>query len=323
MASLSIQRFDYSQVEGQGQDFLNELNEEITQAMCKDGVVIIENALSKKQTDQIVDELSPFIQVSPLGTGGLERGRRIGALVARSKSSHAAIAHPAVMHICKQLLGAQAREENQVQFMQRSRGEGDYQWRVGLTQVIDILPGQERQGMHRGNGLWGHDFVGQGLDMQIETMWALTDFTEENGATHVIPGSHRWADVTQRSEERGAVTWFGKLDQEDVQASMDAGSVLVWTGWTVHGAGANKSDQERIGMNIDYTLAFLSQEENQFLACPPHIARELSEEIRHLIGYRQDGVALNYVADVQTPQDVIRAEFDVLDPNSKRETPVR
>ena len=97
---------------------------------------------------------------------------------------------------------------------------------------------------------------------------------------------------------------------------MSKGSVLVWTGWTVHGAGENRTDHRRLGMNIDYSLSFLSQEENQFLACPPHLARNLNESMRRLIGYTQGGGALNYFADCLRPKVALNGNYDVTVPGS-------
>ena len=89
-------------------------------------------------------------------------------------------------------------------------------------------------------------------------MWAVTDFTEEMGATRVIVGSHLWED--DRAEADPALT---------TGAVMSKGSVLVYTGSIYHGGGANLSDVHRIGINVGYSLGWLRQEENQYLACPP------------------------------------------------------
>ena len=154
--------------------------------------------------------------------------------------------------------------------------------------------------------MWGFDFRSSRLDPQVETMWALTDFTEDNGATHVVLGSHR--HTASRASVVGLPT---------VQATMAKGSVLIWTGWSVHGAGANRTDERRVGMNVNYALGFLAQEENQMLACPPHLARALDTELQRLIGYRQPMGALNYVAECQSPADsVLRDDFDVLVPGA-------
>ena len=310
----NLSRFDYQA--SKDDDALDSFNESLVSAMDADGVLVIENALSRKEADEIVSEMTPFIESTPHGLHGLEKSRRVGALVARSPASHKAIAHPAILHICEALLGQQSRSGNEVRLIQAPKGSGKYPWRLGLTQIIDVGPGQEKQPVHRGNGLWVHNFAGTGLDLQMETMWALSDFTEENGATHVIPGSHRWNDVTDPDSNSKTMTWYHTSNFETVQATMPKGSVLVWTGWTVHGAGANNTDARRIGMNIDYSLSFLSQEENQFLACPPNVAKNLSTEMRRLIGYTQPAGALNYFADCLPPRYALMENYDVLVPGA-------
>lgn len=314
MSTPRIQRFKYRNALAGGS--LPELNADVVRAVCEDGVAVIEDALTADEAAEIVTEMRPFIDTTPHGLHGLECSRRVGALVARSRASHRAIAHPAVLHVCEEILGRQVREGNEVRITQTPRGQGRYPWRVGLTQIIDVGPGQKKQGVHRGNGLWVHDMAGDRLDPQIETMWALTDFTVANGATHVIPGSHRWSDVRQGDKDEGTKTWLGEVDKTSVQATMPAGSVLIWTGWTVHGAGANTTQERRVGMNIDYSLSFLSQEENQFLSCPPEVARTLSDDMRRLIGYTQGGGALNYFADCMRPKEALKDGYDIMVPGA-------
>jgi len=124
------------------------------------------------------------------------------------------------------------------------------------------------------------------------TMWAATDFTEEMGATRVIVGSHLWKD--DPSEVDSALT---------TGAVMDKGSVLVYTGSLFHGGGANTTDLHRIGINVGYSLGWLRQEENQYLACPPDIARTLPEGLLRLMGYQRGSFALGYVDDMREPLD--------------------
>lgn len=308
-----LQRFDFRTAREKG-DF-SSFNQEVFEAIDVDGVAIVEHALDDTVMDGIVSEMRPYIETTPHGLHGLENSRRVGALVARSSSSHHAIAHPTVLDVCQKVLGDQARKGNEVQIIQSPRGKGKYPWRLGLTQVIDVGPGQARQPVHRGNGLWVHNLAGHGLDPQIETMWALTDFTKENGATHVVIGSHQWPDVTSPQESE-TMTWYQKSEFQTVQATMPKGSVLIWTGWTVHGAGANKTQSRRIGMNIDYSLSFLSQEENQFLSCPPKLAKTLSKDMQRLIGYSQPAGALNYFADCLPPNYSLNEDYDVMVPGA-------
>lgn len=168
-----------------------------------------------------------------------------------------------------------------------------------LTQVIRILPGQGEQPLHRDRLAWG-GFIPRSIEPQFNTIWAITDFTFENGATRVVPGSNRWGD--ERRAESHEVGY----------AEMRAGSVLVYSGSVIHSGGHNQSTTERIGINITYTLGWLRQEENQYLSCPPQIARDLDPELRELIGYSMGSYALGYFSPPTAPgegPEVVPPEF--------------
>jgi ectoine hydroxylase-related dioxygenase (phytanoyl-CoA dioxygenase family) len=124
-------------------------------------------------------------------------------------------------------------------------------------------------------------------------MWAMSDFTDSNGATRVIPGSHKWEDKLRPGYE------------DTVPAEMAKGSVFVYIGSVYHGGGANRSDGRRLGINVGYTLSWLRQEENQYLACPPEVARTLDEDLAKLIGYRRGAYALGYFGDLQDPMEAL------------------
>ena len=150
-----------------------------------------------------------------------------------------------------------------------------------------ILPGEADQTLHRDRIAWG-GYIPKAIDPQSNTIWALTESTEENGATRVIPGSHEWP-----------------LDQkpaschEGVQVSMTQGSVLCHGGSVIHGGEENRSTQTRLGLNVTYCLSWLRQEEDQFLSCPPEIARELPQEMTDLLGYTMGNYALGYYASLE------------------------
>jgi ectoine hydroxylase-related dioxygenase (phytanoyl-CoA dioxygenase family) len=146
--------------------------------------------------------------------------------------------------------------------------------------VIRIMPGQEAQAIHRDRWAWGTHL--KGVEPQLNTIWALTDFTVENGATQVIPASIDWEDSRQPTPD------------EITHAKMKRGSVLVYSGTVFHGGGANVSTTDRWGLNITYALGWLRQEENQYLSCPPEIARTLETDLQHLIGYAMGSYALGY-----------------------------
>ena len=118
--------------------------------------------------------------------------------------------------------------------------------------------------------------------MIMPAMWALTDFTAENGGTQIVPGSHVW------EHERAPFA------DEVVNAEMPAGSVLFYLGGTWHGGGDNKSNTMRTGMALQYSLSWLRQEENQYLANPPEVAKDYPERLRRLIGYDFGGPYLGF-----------------------------
>lgn len=294
---------------------------------------MIEHALPPEDCDQLVAEMHPYLDATPHGLHGLGGTRRCGALVARSQASHKMVMHPAVLNLVNAVLGEQQLKDNLVSIGNfRGKGDGErgiaYPWQLHLTQIIDVGPGgggkllphafgrsNGQEGvtnLHNANSMWVHNF-GERMDLQLEVMWALTDFTEANGATWGVLGSHR-----------ASPPWGpGGFKERAVQCTMAKGSVVCWTGWSVHGAGINSTaHSRRIGMNVNYALAFLAQEENQLLACPPHLARNLPRDLQRMIGYFQPSGSLNYVAECQSPEDsVLREDFDVLVPGAHLHQP--
>ena len=91
---------------------------------------------------------------------------------------------------------------------------------------------------------------------------------------------------------------------------MSRGSVLLYTGTVLHGGGQNRSKNPRVGLNLTYCLAWLRQQENQYLSCPPHIAKSLDEELQELIGYTQGTYGLGYFSDPEKPAET----FDLMVP---------
>ena len=240
-------------------------NAEIMKIVERDGAVILKNVLSPAQTAQVKAEILPFVEATAPGTDDFT-GRhttRTGALVARSPTCRDLIMSKPVLEACDAFLLPNCQR-----------------YQLHLSQVIRIKSGQPKQPIHRDRWAWGKYL--QGLEPQLNTIWAITDFTRENGATQVVPGSIDWPDDRQPTEE------------EVGYAEMSAGSVLIYTGSVFHGGGANESGADRIGINITYTLGWLRQEENQYLSCPPEIARTLDPELQALIGYAMGSYALGY-----------------------------
>ncbi len=251
--------------------------EEIHEALARDAVVVVDELATHDQIDAISREMAPFIENTPVGSDDFSgrSTRRTGALVARSPSSRPLIQHPTVLDVAGRLLHRATS------------------FQLHLTQTIAIGPDSPGQQIHRDQ--WAFDFFEfpADHDIQCNTIWAMTDFTEENGATRVIPGSQAWDN--------------GRHDvSETVPAEMTKGSCLLYTGKVYHGGGENRSNTTRTGLNITYCAAWLRQEENQYLSCPPEIAETLDDELLKLMGYRIGAYALGYIDDVRDPLEAVR-----------------
>jgi len=252
--------------------------EEVARLLARDGCCVVDAVASPEVLAALGAELEPWIEATAVGSDGFSgrRTRRTGGLIARSRTARLLAQHPLVLGAVKGIL------------------EGATNFQLHLTQAISIGPGEPAQLVHRDQ--WAFDFFPfpSGYEVQCNTLWAVTDFTERNGATRVIPGSHRLGDGLR----------FEEKDTEP--AEMRAGSVLFYTGALYHGAGANRSDATRIGLNLTYARAWLRQEENQYLAVPHETARELPEELLRLMGYARGAYALGYVDDLRDPLDALR-----------------
>jgi ectoine hydroxylase-related dioxygenase (phytanoyl-CoA dioxygenase family) len=143
---------------------------------------------------------------------------------------------------------------------------------VSSLSSIAICPGETAQPIHADDQLIPLDKPH--APTVCNTMWALTDFTEENGATRVIPGSH----LADHSPE------FGK-HFDSVAAEMSKGSVLVWHGSLWHGGGANRTDRRRIGIAMNYCAGFIRQQENQQLGLPLELIRGFTPRLQELCGF--------------------------------------
>ncbi|MDO8431904.1 MAG: phytanoyl-CoA dioxygenase family protein [Candidatus Binatus sp.] len=243
---------------------------EVLAALEREGCVVVRGVIDQAQRDAIARELGPYLETTDAGTSlnkkyEAEGGpadfypgntKRITALVAKSETFRTFVTHPLMTSVCDALLKPNSRT-----------------YQVHATAALVIGPGATEQMLHREEDPFQFFKVPR-PNMIVASMWAMTDFTEANGGTHIVPGSHRWP------QDRVA------RPDEVVAAAMPAGSVLLWMGGTLHGAGANRVDQWRYGVFLSYSLGWLRQEENQFIDVPPHLARTLPKPVRDLCGYR-------------------------------------
>ena len=155
-------------------------------------------------------------------------------------------------------------------------------YQLNLGHLLQRGPGADEQILHRDELVWS-DVPRPHPELQFASVIAFVDFTRENGATRVVPGSHKWADRWLPPVEQ-----FARPSPEPDQiayAEMPAGSAVVYTGGTIHAGGANSTDIPRRGAHLSYCVGWLRTEENNYLAVPPKLAASLPRQAQELIGY--------------------------------------
>jgi len=224
---------------------INELNER--------GAVIIPGVLSAEEVEEIRQALQPHWE-SQFGRTPFEgyKTERIYALLAKDARFARLVEHPLILRIVDQFLCPS--------------------YLLWAAVAIRLNSGEIEQKFHADEESAAYPKPRSPDSMSV--MWALDDFTKENGATEFIPGSHLWEDG-----------WEVESNVKPEKAIMKAGSALVWKGLTVHRGGANNSDQMRLGLTTQYCQPWLRQVENMVLAVPPDKAAQYSERVREMLGY--------------------------------------
>ncbi len=240
--------------------------ERVVEILNRDGGVIVESLLDAATVNRFNQELDPLLDAAKPDRGFLnpalewffgKRTRHITAVASKSGVFvEEVLCNPTLLGVCDKILRPSCAR-----------------YQLNLAHVLDRGPGAEAQILHRDELVWVN-FPRPHPELQIASMLALVDFTRENGATRLIPGSHQW-ELGRTPDE-----------SEVVYAEMPAGSAVIYLGSTLHGGGANSTqDQWRRGMHLSYVLGWLRTEENHYLATPPEIARTLPRQAQELLGY--------------------------------------
>ena len=230
----------------------------VVSSLRHDGAVIVRNLIEDDLVDTVRDELRPELDVQGLKTESNFNGSltlRIGRVLASAPSAADIVNHDMVVSVANQVLLPHCAA-----------------YQVSSLTAIEILPGEGHQALHRDDTIYPIDNAG--MELQIGVMWALDDFTEDNGGTRVVPGSNRFLRAWH----------LPHLDAWET-AVMPRGSALFYMGSTWHGGGANLSDASRMGLINVYSLGWLRQESNQYLNHPPELAAKFSPRLRALLGY--------------------------------------
>jgi ectoine hydroxylase-related dioxygenase (phytanoyl-CoA dioxygenase family) len=246
------------------------------------GYALIERVLAPDDVARRLAVLDALFTATPAGRNAFEgyRTQRIYALFAKTRAFDDLAVHPLLVAALDHALGEH------------------YQFSAPVA--LRIGPGEAAQVLHRDEDIY--PIPRPHPPVVLNSMWALCDFTAGNGATRLVPGSHRWAGDDDR--------WPDESDT--VAAEMPAGSVLIYHGGLWHGGGANSTDAPRPGLLLEYVVSWLRPQETQLVAVPPEVVRTLPERLAELLGYNVYPPFLGYV-DGRHPRRALAAEAPARD----------
>jgi ectoine hydroxylase-related dioxygenase (phytanoyl-CoA dioxygenase family) len=262
--TATVQRFD------RGADL-----DTLVKALDDDGVVIVEGLLDADVVARVNEEVEAHVAAAdpdePMFNPAIQafhgaQTRQVAGMPGISRTFAVDVmCHPVLLGLADALLLPSCAR---------------YQLNIG--HLLQRGPGAEDQFLHRDELVWS-DVPTPHPELQLASVIAFVDFTADNGATRVVPGSHRWPD-----RERPAMEQLLTAPPEPEQiacAAMPAGSAVIYTGGTIHGGGANRTDVPRRGAHLSYCLGWLRTEENNYLSCPPSVAATLPRRAQEVLGY--------------------------------------
>jgi len=229
---------------------------QLAEVLAEHGCAIVERMAGEAAMDALMADIAADLETRNLGIDEFSgrRTKRVSGLMAKSATARELALLPAVLEAADILLLPSCQ---------------DYQLHV--THVVQIGPGEAGQRLHRDDTIYP---MPQPKPVtELHGMWAVCDFTADNGATVIAPGSHRWAPEREVQPH------------ETVPAVMPKGSAAFYLGNTIHGGGPNRSNRPRTGALIGYNLGWLRQEENQYLTVFPDQARTFPDRLQALLGY--------------------------------------
>ena len=256
-----------------------------------DGYTIVEHAIEPELVRTLLDairRLERELHVEPKGTAAEGRAtRRMYNLLAKDAAFQAMPLHESVLPIVERVLDRGCLLS-------------------GMT-AIDIGPGEHAQPMHGDDIVMSRHLQRPHAPMMVTTMWALDDFSAENGGTLFVPGSHLSA---RTPDEPGALAELesrgsGSTVREIRAFEMRAGSVMIFHGSLWHGGGANTTtDEWRCGVNVQYCPGFVRQQQNPYVGISPQLAATFPDRLLKLLGYRLYKGIMGHV-DGASPGEVV------------------
>ena len=243
----------------------NSSTEDIIELLEKDGAAIVDGFVSQEWLSEFnsaiqtsIDNYKPFDYGEPEAEEFLGRQTvRLNGLIRKAPNYIDLITDDRLLTIMDHFLTPNCG-----------------QYRLNSSEIIEIHGGETAQELHWDDVIWPAHFWAPDLLLQFNVMIAATDFTESNGATLVVPGSHKW-DHSKRQPKQKEIT----------QAVMKAGSAVFIPGKTLHGGGNNTDGVKRRAIVASYVLGWLRTQENHFLHTSIDEAMEWPERVRQLLGY--------------------------------------
>ena len=227
------------------------------------GFVILQDLISQEIMDRIREESAPLLAHEGRTEFEGYKTRRIYSVIEKTLSCNPIVEHPLVMALLDRLLMPN--------------------YLLSQLQVISVGPGEICQPLHHDDGFY--PFPRPRKPFGAALIWAIDDFTADNGATLVYPGSHKWGDVSP-----------GDIDESKlVPAVMPAGSAVFFLGTLWHGAGANNSDKPRLAATTQYCEPWARQQENYSLAISRERAKQCSDTVQSLLGYSMQFPFIGFV----------------------------
>ena len=241
--------------------------EAIGNVLEEQGAVLVEGLLEPDVVDAVNAEIDADMEAADPGMAHInpaigwffgDRTKHLSSVTAISPTfATQVLVHPLFGALCDRVLGPSCARHQ-----------------LNLAHVINRGGGSEAQIFHRDEDVWIH-MPAERPELEVASMIALVDFTRGNGATMVVPGSHRWEDRQRQPEP-----------DEIAHAEMGAGSAVLYLGSTIHAGGANTTeDVWRRGGHLSYCLGWLRTEENNYLGTPPEVAARYPREVQELLGY--------------------------------------
>ena len=246
----------------------------IAQLLDEHGYVIVTGLMPPAAVAAAREDLSRVLAATPAGRNAFEgfSTQRVYALFAKTRTFDQAAIDPLVLAALDEVLG---------------------HYQLSAPVGIRIGPGERAQILHRDDAIY--PLPEPHPPVVVNTMWPLDEFTESNGATRLIPGSHRWAPGRRPGPADPVLT-----------ATMSPGSVMIYLGSLWHGGGANTTGQPRLGVILEYAAGWLRPQENHCLAVPAAVVRDLPERLQELLGYNIYPPFVGYV-DGRHPRRLLSA----------------